>query len=90
MAGFVIHDLAGRVLLQELERCGFYLSSKDKNNFLLGNLIVDSSKLSKVKLMSDSSMKEIDAVISKLGILSNGNESKDEKLKLIKYKYRDL
>ncbi len=35
-------------------------------------------------------MEEIDTVISKLGILVNGNESKAEKLKLIKYKYQDL
>lgn len=90
MAGFVIHDLAGRVLLQELEKKNFCLSSKDKNNFLLGNLIVDSSKLPKVNLTEDSPLEEIDSVISKFGILVNGNESKDEKLKLIKYKYQDM
>lgn len=46
MASFIIHTLAAEYLLKEIENeYGVSLSTKDTNNFILGNLIVDSLKL---------------------------------------------
>ena len=46
MASFVIHHVAGIEFLKQIER--FYeisLTEEQKNQFLLGNLIVDSTKI---------------------------------------------
>lgn len=46
MASFVIHHIAGEQFLKELEqKYGITLTEEQKNNFLLGNLIVDSTRL---------------------------------------------
>lgn len=46
MASFVIHNIAAEKLLKTLEEeYGVEISEKSKDEFLLGNLIVDSSKL---------------------------------------------
>lgn len=46
MASFVIHNIAAEKLLKTLEEeYGVEISKKSKDEFLLGNLIVDSSKL---------------------------------------------
>ncbi len=46
MASFVIHHAAGKEFLKQLEsNYGIKLTENQKNNFLLGNLIVDSSKI---------------------------------------------
>lgn len=48
MASFVIHHIAGEQFLTELEqKCGITLKEEERNLFLLGNLIVDSTKLRK-------------------------------------------
>lgn len=47
MASFVIHHISGEVFLNELENKGVMLSDTEKNQFLLGNLIVDSSRIEK-------------------------------------------
>ena len=47
MASFVIHHISGEVFLNELENKGVMLSDTEKNQFLLGNLIVDSSRIKK-------------------------------------------
>lgn len=48
MASFVIHHIAGEQFLKELEgKYGITLTEEEKNNFLLGNLIVDSTRLKK-------------------------------------------
>lgn len=48
MASFVIHHIAGAQFLKELEqKCGITLTEEQKNSFLLGNLIVDSTRLKK-------------------------------------------
>ena len=45
MASFVIHHVAGLKFLDKLENdYGIVLSDKEKNQFLLGNLIVDSTR----------------------------------------------
>ena len=62
MASFVIHDVAGEVFLKELkEKYGIELSDIDKNKFLMGNLIVDSSKYKLVipDNLSDEELKKI-------------------------------
>ena len=48
MASFVVHNIAGEKFLQLLEESGINLSPEQKDKFLLGNLIVDSSKIKKV------------------------------------------
>ena len=51
MASFVIHNVAGERLLKLLEEnYGVELSVDVKDEFLLGNLIVDSSRLNFQKL----------------------------------------
>ena len=46
MASFIIHTLSAEYLLKEIENeYGVSLSTKDTNNFILGNLIVDSLKV---------------------------------------------
>lgn len=47
MASFVIHHISGEVFLNELENKGVVLSDTEKKQFLLGNLIVDSSRIKK-------------------------------------------
>ena len=47
MASFVIHHISGEAFLNELEREGVLLSDTEKKQFLLGNLIVDSSRIKK-------------------------------------------
>ena len=47
MASFVIHYISGEVFLNELENEGVILSDTEKIQFLLGNLIVDSSRVKK-------------------------------------------
>ncbi len=47
MASFVIHHIAGEAFLNNLEREGVLLSDVAKKQFLLGNLIVDSSRIKK-------------------------------------------
>lgn len=48
MASFVIHHIAGEQFLNELEKeRGIELSDLEKQQFLLGNLIVDSSRINK-------------------------------------------
>lgn len=47
MASFVIHYISGEVFLNELENEGVMLSDTEKRQFLLGNLIVDSSRVKK-------------------------------------------
>ncbi len=48
MASFVIHHIAGEQFLKQLEqKYGITLTKKQKNEFLLGNLIVDSTRLRK-------------------------------------------
>ena len=62
MASFVIHDVAGEVFLKELkEKYGIELSDIDTNKFLMGNLIVDSSKYKLVipDNLSDEELKKI-------------------------------
>lgn len=48
MASFVVHNIAGEKFLQLLEESSINLSPEQKDKFLLGNLIVDSSKIKKV------------------------------------------
>lgn len=48
MASFVVHNIAGEKFLRLLEESGINLSPEQKDKFLLGNLIVDSSKIKKV------------------------------------------
>ena len=45
MASFVIHHISGEAFLNELEKEGVVLSDTEKKQFLLGNLIVDSSRI---------------------------------------------
>lgn len=45
MASFVIHNIAAERLIKALEEYGVNIDEKSRNQFLLGNLIVDSSKL---------------------------------------------
>lgn len=46
MASFVIHDIAGEEFLNSIQnRLGVTLSKKEVNNFLMGNLIVDSTRI---------------------------------------------
>lgn len=47
MASFVIHHISGEVFLNDLGRKGVVLSATEKKQFLLGNLIVDSSRIKK-------------------------------------------
>lgn len=48
MGSSVIHNIAGEKFLYVLEnRYGVKLTENEKNQFLLGNLIVDSSKIKK-------------------------------------------
>lgn len=42
MASFVVHHTAAMHFLKKLEESGIKISQKNKNDFLLGNLIVDS------------------------------------------------
>ena len=47
MASFVIHHVAGIEFLKQIERkYSIYLTEEQKNKFILGNLIVDSTKIS--------------------------------------------
>ena len=49
MASFVIHYIAGEQLLKELmDKYGIILNEEERNKFLMGNLIVDSSRIKKV------------------------------------------
>lgn len=46
MASFVIHDIAGEQFLNAIQnRLGITLSKEEKNKFLMGNLIPDSSRI---------------------------------------------
>lgn len=45
MASFVIHTIAGKKLLEQLYNRGYIISEDKKNNFLLGNLIPDSTRI---------------------------------------------
>ena len=70
MASFVIHNIAGEVFLRELEgKYGIVLSEEDRNKFLMGNLIVDSSRLKKVypENITEEEKKELAFQYRKLG-----------------------
>jgi len=54
MASFVIHNIAGERLLKLLEEYGVELSEDEKDEFLFGNLIVDSSRLKFLKIEGKS------------------------------------
>lgn len=59
MASFVIHHVAGLKFLDKLENdYGIVLSDKEKNQFLLGNLIVDSTRC-KLQLKEGLTKEEI-------------------------------
>ena len=57
MASFVIHHISGEVFLNELENKGVMLSDTEKKQFLLGNLIVDSSRIKK-QILENLSLEE--------------------------------
>ena len=59
MASFVIHHIVGSKVLSILENeYGIKLSERQKQKFLLGNLIADSSKL-KLVINEDATEEEI-------------------------------
>lgn len=58
MASFVIHHIAGVKFLENLEKIyNINLTNEEKNNFLMGNLIVDSVK-TEVRIPEDSNEEE--------------------------------
>ena len=65
MASFVIHHISGEAFLNELEKEGVVLSDTEKKQFLLGNLIVDSSRIRK-QLPENLSLEEQRAFKKKL------------------------
>lgn len=60
MASYVIHDIAGEVFLKTLsEQLNITLSEEERNHFLMGNLIPDSSKLQFPQVDPNASKEEL-------------------------------
>lgn len=60
MASYVIHDIAGEVFLATLsEKLNINLSEEERNHFLMGNLIPDSSKLQFPPIDPNASKEEL-------------------------------